>query len=163
MGRFDNNCKETDCRDCPFKYLYWLCNIAYNSEKDFNQMLDELKKEIEQVEERRKINMIKKDDYRKMYKHYFKIDFNERFDIHHIDFNHENNDINNLILLPKELHNKYHNLLVQLNFNTTLDYKINLLNGQTFNITALKELCEVMEEINYWKHAKTMKYKGVGL
>lgn len=47
-------------------------------------------------------------NYRKYYKEYYGIDFGSEYDIHHIDFDRNNNDIKNLILLPKKLHNKYH-------------------------------------------------------
>lgn len=45
--------------------------------------------------------MAKSFNYRKYYKDYYGIDFGKEFDIHHIDINRENNEINNLILLPK--------------------------------------------------------------
>lgn len=52
--------------------------------------------------------MAKSFNYRKYYKDYYGIDFGKEFDIYHIDINRENNEINNLILLPKRLHLKYH-------------------------------------------------------
>ena len=48
------------------------------------------------------INKLK--DYRLKYKRYYNIDYDSSFDIHHIDINHENNDIKNLLLLPRSLH-----------------------------------------------------------
>lgn len=47
-------------------------------------------------------------NYRAFYKKYYDIDFNNDYEIHHIDFNHENNNISNLLLLPKALHQQYH-------------------------------------------------------
>lgn len=44
----------------------------------------------------------------KKYKDYFKIQIGKEYDIHHIDFNHENNDIENLLLLPNDLHQRLH-------------------------------------------------------
>lgn len=34
------------------------------------------------------------------------------FDVHHLDENRENNDIDNLLMLPKKLHQKYHKVLI---------------------------------------------------
>lgn len=34
-------------------------------------------------------------------------DSNE-YDVHHIDLNHDNNDFDNLVLVPKRLHRKFH-------------------------------------------------------
>lgn len=101
-------------------------------------------------------NNIKK--YRSFYKKYYKIDFDNNFDIHHIDLNHDNNDINNLMLLPKKLHNKYHWLLNSVNnddnnifqktFNSIIQSSI--LNGDNYNLKSIKELVEVIQECNIW-------------
>lgn len=65
--------------------------------------------------------MSKKTDYRRFYKDYYGIDFGLDFDVHHIDFNRENNRIDNLILLPKEVHRTYHKFEFPLPLeNTTL-------------------------------------------
>lgn len=37
------------------------------------------------------------------------------YDIHHIDFNRSNNNIKNLVSLPKRVHADYHKTLNQLN------------------------------------------------
>lgn len=47
-------------------------------------------------------------DYRKLYKSYYKIEFGSEFEIHHIDGNHSNNEIRNLLLLPQKLHDQLH-------------------------------------------------------
>lgn len=52
--------------------------------------------------------MAKNFDYRKFYKEYYGIDFGSGYDIHHIDFDRNNNDIENLIVLPHSLHSNYH-------------------------------------------------------
>lgn len=53
--------------------------------------------------------------YRKKYEEECNIKIPKDYDIHHIDLNHKNNDIMNLVMLPKKLHNKYHSLLGQIN------------------------------------------------
>lgn len=52
------------------------------------------------------INKLK--NYREKYKRYYEIDFDSDYVIHHIDFDRNNNDIGNLLLLPSELHQRYH-------------------------------------------------------
>ena len=52
------------------------------------------------------INKLK--NYRLKYKRYYGIEFDGGYDVHHIDFDRSNNDIDNLLLLPSELHQKYH-------------------------------------------------------
>ena len=48
-------------------------------------------------------------DYRKYYAQYYNIEWDSNlFDVHHIDRNRSNNDIRNLVLLPKNLHRELH-------------------------------------------------------
>lgn len=48
-------------------------------------------------------------DYKKFYSSFYGIKWDTKvFDVHHIDRNRENNDIHNLILLPKDLHKELH-------------------------------------------------------
>lgn len=53
-------------------------------------------------------------NYRLKYKRYYGIDFGSDYVIHHIDFDRNNNDISNLLLLPTELHQRYHFYLTAL-------------------------------------------------
>jgi len=69
--------------------------------------------------------------YKKIYeeKTGFKIPVN--WHIHHIDLDRENNDVDNLIALPKEVHQKYHFYLTSISVPTTknkifLDVSFNL-------------------------------------
>lgn len=55
-------------------------------------------------------------NYRKFYKEQTNTDIPNDFDIHHIDLNNKNNEINNLVGLPKLLHQKYHKALLGVNF-----------------------------------------------
>ena len=56
-------------------------------------------------------NPLELKDYRKKFKRYYGLEFGKDYQIHHIDLNHNNNDINNLMIIPKELHEKYHKAL----------------------------------------------------
>lgn len=38
--------------------------------------------------------------YRNYFKNYYKLCFGKDYEVHHIDLNHNNNDISNLMLLP---------------------------------------------------------------
>lgn len=99
-------------------------------------------------------------DYRQYYKDYYGIGFDGReFGVHHIDLDRENNDIKNLILLPKDLHKRYHDLLPYVQSlidNKSLKTIIDINNGQTLYYDEMKEFCEVMIEINSWKCKKVM-------
>lgn len=47
-------------------------------------------------------------DYRKYFENTLGIAVPEDFDIHHIDFNRENNSIKNLVAVPRKLHKQFH-------------------------------------------------------
>lgn len=46
--------------------------------------------------------------YRNKYEEKTGLKVPSSFDIHHIDLNRKNNDINNLVAIPRELHRDYH-------------------------------------------------------
>ena len=96
-------------------------------------------------------------DYRREFKKYYNLELSEEYDIHHIDLNHENNDMNNLMILPKILHIKYHSLLNDLRISKpiktiTLDLKIhgNQTNLNSYNLQIIKDLISVLDECAKW-------------
>lgn len=99
---------------------------------------------------------IKDENYREKYKAYYGIDFDENFDVHHIDLDRGNNDIDNLILLPKFLHEQYHKCLTEISGITDISKLkiINVKNGCQFEHDALLRFCYVMSEIDVWKFKK---------
>lgn len=95
------------------------------------------------------INKLK--DYRKKYKRYYGIEFSKNYVIHHIDLNHENNDIDNLLLMPMELHSKYHyyvSLLSELHFSLLIYGSIS--QHQYYSYQVLSEFMEIVKECNKW-------------
>ena len=50
---------------------------------------------------------MKKINYRKLYSNKV-CEIPKNWDIHHIDFNHDNNNLNNLIAVPKKVHTVIH-------------------------------------------------------
>lgn len=92
--------------------------------------------------------------YRYKYKKYYGIEFSKDFDVHHIDFDRNNNEIENLILLPKKLHNKYH-LLCNMLFGKTIsvekkiDVSLELYNvSRTADI--LEKFAQTLKEMKEW-------------
>lgn len=105
--------------------------------------------------------MAKKFDYRQYYKDYYNIDFGSEYEVHHIDFDRSNNDINNLLLLPKPLHAKYHKLYPYIQSiidDRALKAVIDINNGTTYYFDEMKSFCEIMIEINHWKLEKVEGY-----
>ena len=102
------------------------------------------------------INELK--NYRLKYKRYYGIDFDKNYVVHHIDENRSNNDISNLVLMPLELHSKYHayktefKLVTQNGMCFELSYAGSvLLNMQ---LSCLDKLAKVCAEIQLWVEYK---------
>ena len=94
-------------------------------------------------------------NYRELYKEYYGVSITESYDIHHIDFNRSNNSIDNLILLPKELHAKYHRCINELggqSGTTAIDFKINIQTDA--QLCFIENYVETMKEIRKWVHYK---------
>lgn len=106
---------------------------------------------------------MKETSYRKFYKHYYQIDFASEIEIHHIDFNRNNNSISNLVALPKELHNKYHRIVCALCDvndlkNKSIDIKLSNTNITDYNYKAFSELPYVILECQKWLCLKRNNY-----
>ena len=94
-------------------------------------------------------NKVKK--YREKYKKHYNIDFDGNYAIHHIDGNHENNDISNLVLLPSKLHSKYH-YQKQIIEEQKVPTKIsgNSANNENYYLNCIEEFIETLKECNQW-------------
>lgn len=99
-------------------------------------------------------DIAKQYDYRKFYKDYYGIKFTAEYDIHHIDFNRDNNNIDNLILLPKKLHAKYHMCINSLGCDKNGIIQLNILIGLNYDNSyknkMLKVYIHTLEEIKEW-------------
>ena len=95
------------------------------------------------------------ENYRKKFKKHYGIEFGPKFHIHHIDLNHENNDIENLMILPEELHNLYHQM-----FNSTIgegftkfyhsSIHSNTFCGDNYNLIMTKNFIDAIIECGKW-------------
>lgn len=107
--------------------------------------------------------MAKKFDYRQYYIDYYKMFYpfliDETYVVHHIDFNRSNNNIENLLLLPRNLHLRYHEILRKLGANKyDLSISLKLIPYQQkegMDIYYMEELVKVLKEIDYWVKQKS--------
>ena len=101
-------------------------------------------------------------DYRAIYKEFYDIEFDSSFVIHHIDFDRTNNDIDNLILLPRGLHSKYHQVIREIqgtskSENPLIDLKITT--DMFYRRFAYEDLAEVVTKIGDWVCFRNLRYK----
>jgi len=97
-------------------------------------------------------------NYRTKFKKYYGIDFSNDYEIHHIDLDRGNNNIENLMILPRALHHKYHFYLSATKFPTddklrrSIDAKIcgGLLNKSGYEFEMLAGLIDVLRECAPW-------------
>lgn len=88
-------------------------------------------------------------DYKKTYADYYGIIWDSaEFEIHHIDRNRENNDIHNLVLLPKKLHKEYHRIIsiIQNDFENGADI-FKITNYDIYHAIEYQKLFELKNEI----------------
>ena len=104
-------------------------------------------------------------DYRKYYKEYYKIEFDDNYAIHHMDFDRRNNDISDLILLPRKLHAKYHLVLNVLSIcpkkpvaDGYIDFTLSNSEMTDYNSKMLEKLPDVIKECNKWIRYKEYSY-----
>lgn len=50
MSRLESKCEDLVCYDCPFRGAKIICNLAHNSDLTLNEVLEEVKKDVNKVE-----------------------------------------------------------------------------------------------------------------
>lgn len=97
-------------------------------------------------------------NYRKMYAERYNITIPEGYDIHHIDLNHDNNDIVNLLLLPHDLHMRLHKCIqsgICSIASEAMNFRFcNMPAHCSISAEILKEYAGVYAEVFYWSAAK---------
>lgn len=95
--------------------------------------------------------------YRKKIEKEYGIKLSKKYHVHHIDLDRDNNEIYNLIILPSDLHIKYHTCLSEINkYKKGTDIKFNaeihgnLVNSNCIIINAVQNLIDVLEECSKW-------------
>lgn len=98
-------------------------------------------------------------DYRKKYELYYGIKLTTDCVIHHIDFDRTNNEIENLLLLPRKLHAKYHFILNVIGATQGFaDLSLRNFNTSDYNLLIFKELPEIIFECKKWLRFKEHGY-----
>lgn len=95
------------------------------------------------------------ENYKKTYEKYCNIKTPRGYEIHHIDLNRQNNSIENLVMLSRKLHQRYHLLLNSLPSNLVINKKISSIieGGQGTNqflLDVIKEFVDVKNECDKW-------------
>ena len=92
-------------------------------------------------------------NYRKIYELETKTKVPDDFDIHHLDFNRDNNNISNLVALPRDLHSKFHKTYNDLH----IPDKIDLIPTDSFRtgiinicVQSMAEYEKVYNEVISW-------------
>lgn len=105
-------------------------------------------------------------DYRIKYKRYYNVEFDHNYVIHHIDFDRENHDISNLLLLPRDLHNKYHAIVNAITISAQkpkadgmIDVRISNVLITDYGSKMFDLLPEVIAECSKWLKWRNANYE----
>ena len=95
-------------------------------------------------------------DYRQFYREYYGIDFGPEMAVHHIDFDRDNNAIENLLLLPVELHQRYHECIRQLLGAKSgfVDLRLDGLCKSSEFPEPLESMAQIFREVQIWQDIK---------
>lgn len=97
--------------------------------------------------------------YREKYKRHYNISFGSDMVIHHIDFDRTNNEISNLLLLPRKLHEEYHTILTAIGARKGVaDLTFNNYDITEFNSVLFEKLPSVIAECRKWQKLKEYRY-----
>lgn len=106
-------------------------------------------------------------NYREKYKRYYGIEFGKEYAIHHIDLDRTNNDISNLLLLPQELHAKYHMILNAISLcpqkpkaDGIIDVRLSNVLITDYNAKMFDLLPETIAECRKWLKWKHENYSA---
>jgi len=98
--------------------------------------------------------------YRTNYLKHFNLTNNQNFNIHHLNFDRECNDLGNLVLLPAELHASIHRLILSLSSTTksTLNIDVSKAKMIVHDVPILQELANYLYELDFWITFKNRNY-----
>lgn len=97
-------------------------------------------------------------DYLKFYSRYYNITWDhQKFEVHHIDGDRSNNDILNLILLPKDLHQRLHTS----GWFDLRRYEFQVLKfGMSDqNMNEFESRIEAIDECRRWAQLRAVEYR----
>lgn len=105
-------------------------------------------------------------NYRQYYKEYYGIEFGKEYSVHHIDMNRDNNDISNLLLLPRFIHNKLHLMYNSYKNSHNKFTDISSLFDSNFSdhdVVCAKMYLETVYLARKWYIYKSMNYININL
>ena len=98
-----------------------------------------------------------KRNYREFYKRYYDIEFGRDYAVHHIDSDRDNNEIENLVLLPTRLHAQHHfySSILESLFNSDGKdgnglFLIASRKSDHVNSHSLKKIAQIAIELTKW-------------
>lgn len=102
--------------------------------------------------------------YRKLYEKEFNITIPSDYDIHHIDFDHSNNDISNLLLIPHILHIALHTFVNQYGEMINNDngkFQIDTQVGANITARMYSQYAVLWKRLESWIAAKEHEIQGI--
>jgi len=95
----------------------------------------------------------KKSNYRKEYLKYFDLEDDKNFQVHHLDLNRDNNNIYNLVLLPKNVHKRFHFFIAEFRNRENEIVTLDLSNPfkSIMEVETCAKILPILKEIKKWE------------
>lgn len=98
--------------------------------------------------------------YRSDFEKHFDVVIPKGYEVHHINLNHNDNSMENLMILPCELHREYHRLVGELDriegWNISTKITCNCGDMENYKQGILEDFLSVLRRCSYW--ADYMRY-----
>ena len=100
----------------------------------------------------------KKSNYRKKYLEYFGLEDDKNFQVHHLDLNIDNNNIYNLVLLPKNVHKRFHFFIAEFRNKEKGIVTLDLSNPfkSMLEIETCAKILPILKEIKKWENIRDL-------
>jgi len=100
-----------------------------------------------------------KHNYREKYLEYFGLENNPKFQVHHLDLNRDNNNIYNLVLLPKTVHKRFHFFIAGFKTREKGIITLDLSNPfeSMLEIETCAKVLPILKEIKKWENIRDLQ------
>lgn len=93
-------------------------------------------------------------DYKRKFEKEYDVIIPEGYDIHHINMDHEDDNLMNLMVLPRDLHREYHQIVLEVDLASVWDWNTVIipsnLTVEQYRRDCAMGLLVILKRCGYW-------------